>query len=554
MRAVWILASAVLLLAQQVPRTTIEGVVIRGAADAVSGATVRVYPYPYRASEPPSAEAISDDEGRFTFRNLPLRDYAVFVTAAGHLPQVYGAPPGSSEPGSAVNPANLDPSERLVVQLIGDGVISGRVTSLAGEPITGIEVTAFFRAFDVNGWPLLQRQGFPARTDDRGEYRLIGMSPGRYYLLAQPSPLAQLQNLLARSDPAEAIDGTRAPLSLPPTARVIPTFYPGVEASQRATAVEVTVASESREIDFVLPRQGTYTVRGKVIDPVTGTPPENLMIRTPRVNMELQAALSRSASYDADGTFEMTEALPGPHLISAQVPGLQFPPRGAALVNVANADVEGVVIRLTREFTVRGIISTEGIPPGALPNFATLVPHLVPINAITNMRTGTVEVNADGTFAISDMFAGQYQFTLSLLPPHVYIKHARLGSIDLLTDRPILVDPPGEVLDVLLAAGRDLNGAVRDATGKPVAGTTVVAVPEEGISRRHLYRTGNSDASGRFSLSGLAPGNYKVYAWMKLEPYRYFDEAFVQQFQNQGISIAVAGTNVSGVQVTAIGR
>ena len=52
-------------------------------------------------------------------------------------------------------------------------------------------------------------------------------------------------------------------------------------------------------------------------------------------------------------------------------------------------------------------------------------------------------------------------------------------------------------------------GTVTDANGNPVAGATVQVLNQEGVA----VRQGTTDGSGRFHLSGLAPGTYTVQAF-----------------------------------------
>src|SRR5207245_3126565 len=61
------------------------------------------------------------------------------------------------------------------------GNVSGHVRDFAGEPVTGLRVQILRSAYDGSGKRALQTVG-TTRTDDRGEYRLYWVTPGRYYL------------------------------------------------------------------------------------------------------------------------------------------------------------------------------------------------------------------------------------------------------------------------------------------------------------------------------------------------------------------------------------
>ena len=62
-----------------------------------------------------------------------------------------------------------------------------------------------------------------------------------------------------------------------------------------------------------------------------------------------------------------------------------------------------------------------------------------------------------------------------------------------------------------------MSGTVGDDRNSPVAHAIVVAVPDNNRERIDLFKTATTDASGRFEIRGLAPGDYEFLAFEQLE-------------------------------------
>ena len=72
----------------------------------------------------------------------------------------------------------------------------------------------------------------------------------------------------------------------------------------------------------------------------------------------------------------------------------------------------------------------------------------------------------------------------------------------------------GEIQVIVNTNGGKVQGSVIDAKQKPAASARIVLVPPE--SRRQnlqLYKVALTDNSGNFTITGIAPGDYKLFAW-----------------------------------------
>ena len=163
-------------------------------------------------------------------------------------------------------------------------------------------------------------------------------------------------------------------------------------------------------------------------------------------------------------------------------------------------------------------------------------------------------MTADGVFRLDNVSSGDYVTTVQPLPPGFYIKAARLDQVDALEQPLTISGPVSGTLDVLLsrAAGR-VDGVVVDSRGEGVPGVQAVLVPAPRMRwRRDLFRTATTDRHGRFSVTGIPPGDYSLFSWEALESFAYFDEDVLGQSQAAATSVRVAESSTATVQSTII--
>src|SRR5262249_54000360 len=121
-----------------------------------------------------------------------------------------------------------------------------------------------------------------AYTDDRGEYRLFWLPPGVYYVTAQPSGQSFPGGAFVIMDDANhrtvrvtangaTLNGSRSGIDKLGQADA-PLFYPGTADSRSAAPIDLKPGLDISGIDFSLERVRTHTVRGTVIDGITGRP------------------------------------------------------------------------------------------------------------------------------------------------------------------------------------------------------------------------------------------------------------------------------------------
>jgi hypothetical protein len=337
-------------------------------------------------------------------------------------------------------------------------------------------------------------------------------------------------------------------------------YYPGVTDPPDATEVEVLPGTQLSAIDVTLAQTRTYTVRGRVVVTVSlpGSTRPFVSIR-PRQPLGAVVTSSSSSFMNADGTFEIRNVVPGSYTIQASAgtnPATAL--RTERSIEV-NGDTDGVVITIGAGFDVPFHIVFDQPPAsGANDPFSNIRPLLMTVanGSPTSGFVGTLlnppTIQSDGTFAISNVTPGVYQIRLSGLPsPDHYIKAVNFGQADAL-DGFAIDHTPDTPIEVLVGsnAGK-MEGNVMDREGKPVQAAQWTLIPAD-RSKSDRYRTNFTDSNGHFSIRGIFPGEYRVFAWDVIEPNAYRDPEFLRAYESQGKTVSIGEGSNPNVELRPI--
>lgn len=120
----------------------------------------------------------TDAAGRFELKGLAPGEYRLMVDRNGFVNQQYG----QRTPDSPGQVLSLFPGQKIpdiTFRMIPAAVISGHVLDEDGEPVLWAQVAAMSYAYQ-NGQCQLVNSGVPGMTNDLGEFRIFGLSPGQY--------------------------------------------------------------------------------------------------------------------------------------------------------------------------------------------------------------------------------------------------------------------------------------------------------------------------------------------------------------------------------------
>jgi Carboxypeptidase regulatory-like domain len=557
-------------------RPAIEGVVVRaGTSETLANAQVTLI----RVASTTNAEATSGDtsnttqaetdrSGRFAFRNVEPGSYRIAAARNGYARQEYGQRVFGGQ-GRVLTIAAGHGVESITVSLIPAGTVTGVVRDPSGEAIAGLQVQLLRQVYGASGQRSFVTAG-SGRTDDRGEYRLFWVTPGRYYLVVHPPAFARAVAILGTPESPNEIAENRFP----------PTYYPGTIDVSQASAIDVQPGEERTGIDVPMSRQDLFRVRGKVVDAKTGRPPRTASVTiVSRGPAATPVALFGSASpYNpADGTFELRDIAPGTYWVRATVTTastdsvLTADAAGRTLADiftesvmadrrvaqipadVAGSDVDGLVIAVSADSSIRGRLRVEGRTLAAVGSLDGVQVTLRPATTGTTSNRHR-PISADGVFRLDNVSPGDYFTTVQPLPPGYYVKAAWLDQAEALEQPLVISGAASGTLDVLLSpsAGR-VEGAVVDSRRQGVPGVQAVLVPSQRLRwRSDLFRTATTDGTGRFSLIGIPPGDYSLFSWEALESFAYFDEDVVRRFEASSTFVRVAESSTATAQVTII--
>jgi hypothetical protein len=208
-------------------------------------------------------------------------------------------------------------------------------------------------------------------------------------------------------------------------------------------------------------------------------------------------------------------------------------------LDVGGGDVDGVTISLRPIIVVSGRVTVDGGPW----NPADFEELQVRLNA---NRIGPFTMNmspnpspaffeTDGTFAMANVNPGDYELVFNGLPPDAYVKEARYGGADALTQKILISGESSSALEIGVSTkSGQLSGIVSARDRRPAPEVEAVLIPEGEFRRSDRYKIARTDANGRFLIRGIAPGNYRIYAWESIDRFRYFDREFVRQFEGSG--------------------
>ncbi len=480
--------------------------------------------------------AVSDDDGRFAFESVEPGGHLLIASRTGFLQQPYGARRPAS-PGTQLTVLAGQTLTGLTFKLMPQGVIGGKVQDEDGDAMDHVNVTALRWGF-IRGRRQLSTIASES-TNDKGEFRLAALTPGKYYLSASPEGHDNSVQLVS-------------PGPGKPEESYVTTFYPGAADAAAAATIEVAPGAEVTGITLQLRKSRVYRLRGKVT-PAAGARGLRVFLapRDASLITTIRSGIGSGMVKEPDGEFELQNVLPGSYFVAVgRISGF-FQVLGKTPVEVTNRNVEDLVVPAGSLLELRGSIRVEG--QGKVDVQRSRVQLWSPDGLGTSQPVTPKE---DGTFLLQNVSRDRFVLAVSP-PPGCYVKSVRAGDLDITESAlDLSAGEAAPALEVVLSQGvAAVEGAVRREKPEDPPGM-VFLLPDpfragEG-SNPFTRNFALVDQNGHFEFRNLRPGKYRLYAFDEVDASEMTNPEFLKTLESKSERIELSEGERRTVQPTQI--
>ena len=469
----------------------------------------------------------SDAEGHFQVEGLPAGAINVSAQKPGYFTEQ------QLRQGARHELVTIGPgTDSIVVKLIPQAAISGRVTDSLGQPIERVPVRLTARPLR-QGRKHWESNGFQ-ETDEDGQFRFANLMPGTYYLSAGPG-----------RDETRLLPGNETPKT-----GYASLYYPGVPDLASASPIQLA-AGQHAEADFSMAAGPVYHISGRVTGHLADQGVGFQLFNQSGDDLSLPIAF-----HGGTNTFEVDGVSPGIYVIKGfSQSGPEQPVRGEARVNVAG-NVENLQLVLAPAISIPVVVRSESRTSNASAISRNQAPpmtvRLIPANPTTPESYSTVVRGSSGSYSLVLQNVDPGKYSVDLMPQGGwYVQSAQYGQTNLLYDD-LSIASTGQTysMDIVLRDdSATLTGMVKSPDAKATEANILVApIPASKIPPQ-LFRS--STQSG-FTFSGLAPGEYLVYAFDNVDALEYSRPEALEPYASQAAHVTLSANQKAQVSLDLI--
>lgn len=437
--------------------------------------------------------AVTDEQGRFRLTGVPAGVFTLTVAAAAYVFPNSGR---STSPGKTVIVREGEELNDVDLALKRGGIITGRVLDANGQPVIGERVSV--QVLDEKNRKrtvVLSHQS--GETDDRGIYRLYGLSAGRYIVSIGRRPMPSS---------IKAGPGGNAPV----------TYYPGVVDESKATPVSIQTNDEVENVDITLGRAtDTYQVTGRVVDADTGRPVPNINCRYTELTDRPSQGFSPVCKTNAEGLFRLEHVPPGRYALFISSDSHSEFYSEPTPFEVSGGDVQGLEIKARRGSSISGVAVVEGVKdPAILSQLSQLTVYVLQPDKMSANSAAKATLASDGSFHLNGVPPGRATFLILSYPKQDFsllrveqngVEQAR--GIDVAAGESI-----SEIRLVLTYGKGSIRGRIKIQNGTLPEGSRSRISIALASGPGKIIRFVEPDLQGEFILTDIPAGDYELTA------------------------------------------
>ena len=491
----------------------------------------------------------TDQDGRFQQTGLPADRYTIIASRPSYLSITYGA----KQTGRSGVPLLLAAGETRTISLVmpRGAVITGTVLGTDGLPAAGVTVTAM-RPVIANGDRVLIGSAVaPAgQADDRGRYRIWGLPPDKYVIVARPAA-SMARGMAIGAEAGSERNVTYAPI-----------YFPGTADLGAAQWLQVASGQELSGIDLPMQLLPSATISGVLATEDDSPLPAGVRLLVLRATTGLAPYdAGESVPVGSNGRFEAPSLPPGRYVVRLQNP---VPALGSTLTGVVNGGfwarteveldghpIKDLVVTLRRGFQLRGTIafgSREGSPPPD-PSAITVSLDAVTVDGVKPSSPPVVRPDSSGAFTISGLGPGRYRVN-AVFPAIAartigwHLKSVSAGGEVLQGD--VLEIPStgvaGSISVVFGPTPNEVSGRLVVSDGTPAPDYFIVLFPADEMrwvnQSRNIQNT-RPGTDGVFKFTNPPAGSYFLCALDDLQTADLADREFLRSLVPGAVRIQV---------------